>query len=132
MKNSIVIVLSSLIFCFSFINESPNEMIDEPVKLKKLMKEIYSVTESYKTAIILKKNIPNSKLDQSDILIAKTSKNKNPDHFKSVANNYLKQLSTLKKKQDKKSFNNMIDACLNCHEQYAKLWTRKINKLYIK
>lgn len=130
-KTNIIIFLLLLFVGFVFLSTKNNE--EETIKLRTLMRSIISDAKEIRSLIKDgdSKDFDYSKHEQ--ILIAETKNKKaTTPYFKTRAENYLQMVTKHNKSTDKKkSFNQLIDACINCHDYASKVYIGRIKKLYI-
>lgn len=110
-----------------FITHTPSEM-------SILMNEMYLVSDSVKQTLEINSSITID-YDQNSLLTAKSVNERvETKEFEVMAKSYLSLLKDFNdsRKNRIEKFNNMIDGCMNCHEQICYGPTARIKKLYIK
>lgn len=107
----------------------------EPSELAILMKAMYAANTNWKDEI-LKGNIPKSFPEQYTKMHGAQSINENAgsENYTKMTNEYLetvKLLTEASPENAKERYNNMVNMCLQCHEQICPGPVTKINKLKI-
>lgn len=130
-KTNMITFLLLLFVGFSLLSTKNNE--EETIKLRTLMRSIKSDAEEIRSLIKEGKSKDFDYSKHEQILIAETKNKKaTTPYFKTRAENYLQMLTKYNKSIDKKkSFNQLIDACISCHEYASKVYIGRIKKLYI-
>lgn len=107
----------------------------EPSELATLMLEMYDANQDWK-AEILKGNIPKEFPEKYKQMHSAVSVNENAGSafYNTMSDTYLASLEDLTKatpENAKEKYNNMVNVCLQCHQQICPGPIPKINKLII-
>ncbi len=107
----------------------------EPSELATLMLEMYAENENWKQEI-LKGNIPNSFPEKYKTMHSAKSVNENAggEFYNAMTDTYLKsieELSNASKENAQEKYNNMVNVCIQCHQQICPGPIPKISKLVI-
>lgn len=111
------------------------KMIDHvPSEMAILMDNMYRVSDSIKQEYKTDSTVVIS-FNQDNLLKAESVNERvESPEFETMAKTYLSLLKSFNeaKHNRKKKFNNMVDGCMNCHEQICQGPMVRIKKLYIK
>lgn len=106
---------------------------EDNIRLRAIMKSIKSEADEIRKTLLEGKAM-NFKYTYHKQILTATSKNKKAStpYFKTRAENYLLKLKKYNESKDKKkSFNELVDACISCHDYASKIYVGRIKKLYI-
>ncbi|MGB0885786.1 MAG: hypothetical protein ACPGR5_05120, partial [Chitinophagales bacterium] len=103
--------------------------------LATLMLEMYAENENWKQEI-LKGNVPNSFPEKYKTMHSAKSVNENAggEFYNAMTDTYLKsieELSNASKENAQEKYNNMVNVCIQCHQQICPGPIPKISKLVI-
>ena len=134
-----------LLLCFSCVEkktsctecdeEKEALVMYEPSELATLMLEMYDANQNWKEEI-LKGNIPSSFPEKFKSMQGAESVNESTDgeFYNSMTDAYLKSIDDLTSatsENAKEKYNNMVNVCIQCHQQICPGPIMKINKLII-
>lgn len=107
----------------------------EPSELATLMLEMYDANQDWKAAI-LKGNVPSSFPEKYKEMHTAQSVNESAggEFYKSMTTNYLNAIEDLTNatpENAQEKYNNMVNVCIQCHQQICPGPIMKINKLII-
>ena len=138
----IITIIFLSFFVFSCKNEKNNNetkqkdfQMYEMTEMALLMEKMYHENESLKSKIINNDSLGNFPEDYKTIFSAKmTEPSDNDDFYKEHAQLFIEsqQKIYIEKGKEKENFNNMVNACISCHEMKCTGPIVRIKKLYIK
>lgn len=137
MKESLALITVSVLAVFLFsMDKKAQEEKNAPVladsELALLMRDMHLEAKALRMAVQNKEAIRDFKLNNVFILSATPTKaNVKGQEFEAMASYYLQKSDSLSQFQDKESYNEMVESCIVCHQEFCPGPLKTIKKLQI-